>query len=120
MVTGNEVGRSGAAIRLAAAAALVAAACSVDAPADPVQADPQEAVVEAPAPVAAEGAFAPPTADMKAEVVYARAAAEPPPAPPRSALPEPGQTSVVFVETETEQAERKGALRRLIGSLRRK
>ncbi len=62
------------------------------------------------------GAFAPPTADMSAEAVYARLAAE----REAAALPEPGQATVVFVEPETEHEERKGALKRLIGSLRRR
>ena len=57
MVRGKEVGRGGATVRLAAAVALVAAACSVDAPAEPFQADPEEAVVEAPAPTETEPVF---------------------------------------------------------------
>ena len=87
------------------------------------------------------GGFAPPTLDMRAEVMYARmeeeAIAESPfdgapyAAPgaiadqpnPEQVLPSHGVASVVFVdeEPEPEQAdERSSALRRLIGSLRRK
>jgi hypothetical protein len=86
----------------------------------------------APAPLG----FAPPTPDMRAEVVYERAitAARTTPAattdvaddPTTDAtddetLPGPGRASVVFVDEEPEPAaERRGALRRLISSLRHK
>jgi hypothetical protein len=63
------------------------------------------------------GGFAAPTINDSAEAVYARAAAaERLPAGPAS-----GVASVVFVdEAPVESDERSGALRRLIGSLRRK
>lgn len=62
----------------------------------------------------ATGSFAPPTADMSAEAVYARAS--------RASDQPSGVASVVFVDDEPaeEEDERAGALRRLIGSLRRK
>jgi hypothetical protein len=78
-----------------------------------------------PATVAtAAGSFAPPTADMSAESVYERLAAEQVAAEPAAAVPapapEPGQASVVFLDEEdADSSTRKGALRRLIGSLRR-
>jgi hypothetical protein len=72
--------------------------------------------------------FAPPTLDMRAEAVYERAAAvqADPSAVVEAAVgdaaashPEPGKASVVFVDDEPEaKRERRGALRRLIGSLR--
>ncbi len=77
--------------------------------------------------------FAPPTADMRAEAVYERAAAaarsaadsalDAPLAPDQESAshPGPGRASVVFVDDDPEPAaERRGALRRLIGSLRHK
>jgi hypothetical protein len=86
------------------------------------------APLQAPAPTAMSG-FAPPSADMRAEAIYARAAAA---ATSQTALgestetsqphptPEPGQASVVFVDEEDDDgSSRKGALRRLIGSLRK-
>jgi hypothetical protein len=87
-------------------------------------------VVEAePAPTAFTG-FAPPTLDMSAEAIYARmeesAMLEVAPeavSGEAPALPSPGVASVVFVDEEPEPEpadERSSALRRLIGSLRRK
>ncbi len=60
------------------------------------------------------GGFAPPTAAMSAEAVYARAG--------QAAEQTGGVASVVFVDDEPDEEidERAGALRRLIGSLRRK
>ncbi len=97
----------------------------------------QLAAVE-PAP-AGLGGFAPPTMDMRAEVMYARmeeAADEVMPESPVDApdavgnesisvatLPSQGVASVVFVDEAHESEpsnERSSALRRLIGSLRRK
>ncbi|HSM66480.1 MAG TPA: hypothetical protein VK860_09270 [Ilumatobacteraceae bacterium] len=91
--------------------------------------------IEPPAPVAPAApaaAFAPPTMDMRAEVMYARAE-EAAMATDESAtwatdtampsLPTPGVASVVFVDDEPSSGsgdERSSALRRLIGSLRRK
>lgn len=86
---------------------------------------PPEDVEPAPAP-AGMGAFAPPTMDMRAEVMYARAeeaAGEPVASSVEPSLPTPGVASVVFVDDEPEEDsgnERTSALRRLIGSLRRK
>ena len=57
MVRGREVGLRGTSMRVVLAVALVGAACSVDAPADPMQADPADAVVEVPAPAKAEPMF---------------------------------------------------------------
>ena len=72
------------------------------------------------------GSFAPPTPDMSAESVYERLAAEHAAAEAmagaasRAPSPEPGQASVVFLDDEeVDSSTRKGALRRLIGSLRR-
>lgn len=69
--------------------------------------------------------FAPPTLDMRAEAVYARAAAAQ--SAPIGAVDtgtesdDHGKASVVFVDDDTsEKSDRRGALRRLIGSLRGK
>ncbi len=96
----------------------------------PEQVDETPAPEESPAATAlaapAASAFAPPTPDMRAEAIYARAAeqATTPVVEDETdvadELPEPGRASVVFVEDEDEAAERTGALRRLISSLRRK
>ncbi len=84
--------------------------------AEPVVAEPVDAelVVEAaPAPLTG---FAPPTMNDSAEAVYARAAEDAVPAGPAS-----GVASVVFVDEEpADDTDRSGALKRLIGSLRRK
>jgi hypothetical protein len=91
------------------------------APAAPAVAPPQSAPL----------GFAPPTADMRAEAVYERAAAaargaadsafEAPLDEESASHPGPGRASVVFVDDDPEPAaERRGALRRLIGSLRHK
>ena len=62
------------------------------------------------------GGFAPPTAFDSAEAVYARAAEEDAPAGPVA-----GVASVVFVDEDPEEDDdRSSALKRLIGSLRRK
>jgi hypothetical protein len=90
---------------------------------------PQPATFEAPSPEPVSS-FAPPSSDMRAEAIYARAAAEATApavhtAPAESAVqpqlaPEPGQASVVFLDDDDDSGRaRKGALRRLIGSLRR-
>jgi len=82
-----------------------------------------------PAPAPAPLGFAPPTPDMRAEAVFERAAAaaqgapEAPadPASEEPTPPGPGRASVVFVDETAEPAgERRGALRRLIHSLRNK
>lgn len=93
---------------------------------------------DAPAPQPMSS-FAPPTSDTRAEAIYARAAAEATSndsatrsntalgnmtidsmAVESAAQPEPGQASVVFLdEDDGGGTSRKGALRRLIGSLRR-
>jgi len=82
-----------------------------------------------PAPASAPLGFAPPTPDMRAEAVFERAAAaaqgapEAPadPASEEPTPPGPGRASVVFVDETAEPAgERRGALRRLIHSLRNK
>ena len=77
-----------------------------------------EADTTAPAPPASMGVFAAPTINDTAEAVYARAAAVVQPlAGPAAA----GVASVVFVdEAPDESDDRSGALKRLIGSLRRK
>ena len=83
----------------------------------PVAAPQPTAVVDtidAPA-AAAPGGFAPPTMDIRAEVIYARLAEEHAKAT--------GKPSVVFVddaapETPQSRSERAGALRRLISSIR--
>lgn len=69
---------------------------------------------EPPTPAAPSMAFAPPTADMSAEAVYERAAAQ-------RAATKPGQASVVFVDGDEADGakERTSALKRLIGSLRK-
>jgi hypothetical protein len=84
------------------------------------------------APSAPTAAFAPPTMDMRAEVIYARAeqaamsideSAAPATDTAMPSLPTPGVASVVFVDDEPSAGagdERSSALRRLIGSLRRK
>lgn len=87
---------------------------------------PPEDVEPSPAP-AGMGAFAPPTMDMRAEVMYARAeeaAAEPAGSNAEPSLPTPSAASIV-VDDEPEREdgsgnERTSALRRLIGGLRRK
>ena len=71
-------------------------------------------IIDAPG-AAAPGGFAPPTMDMRAEVIYARLAEEHAKAT--------GKPSVVFVddatpETPQSRRERAGALRRLISSIR--
>lgn len=80
-------------------------------------------------PASAPLGFAPPTPDMRAEAVFERAAAavqgapEAPadPASEEPTPPGPGRASVVFVDETPEPAgERRGALRRLIHSLRNK
>ncbi|NND76208.1 MAG: hypothetical protein HKN44_14500 [Ilumatobacter sp.] len=79
-----------------------------------------EAASTVPAEPVVLDAFAPPTPDMSAEAVYARATSE---ATPDAATATSGVASVVFVddeEPEGEGEERASALRRLIGSLRRK
>ena len=96
-------------------------------------ADTTTAPAPAPAPVEPAPApmgFAPPTLETSAEVMYAAAAAAA--ADPEAAAPstdrsdadtfEPRVASVVFVddEEEPEPEDRAGALRRLIGSLRRR
>lgn len=75
--------------------------------------------------------FAPPSSDTRAEEMYARAAAEAaanapgeaeaaPVASEPEVAPEPGQASVVFLDEDDDAGKsRKGALRRLIGSLRK-
>jgi hypothetical protein len=92
-------------------------------------AKPPTADVAAPTPAPAPLGFAPPTPDMRAEAVYERAAAAaevipaaaPDPVSEEPTPPAPGRASVVFVDDEPEPAaERRGALRRLIGSLRRR
>jgi hypothetical protein len=116
-----------AAVRRAIAAIETAAAPPVQ-PASEITT--QMPVVEAePAPTAFTG-FAPPTLDMSAEAIYARmeesAMLEVAPeavSGEAPALPSPGVASVVFVDEEPEPEpadERSSALRRLIGSLRRK
>lgn len=81
--------------------------------------------LEAPTP-AGTGGFAPPTMDMRAEVMYAwadPAAVDPAGQSTEPSLPTPGVASVIFVDDEPEEGsgnERTSALRRLIGSLRRK
>lgn len=98
----------------------------VSAPAVPIA--PAQAVMQ-PAPGASLG-FAPPTADMRAEAVYERAATEASTDPSglaeaivgdvEASHPAPSTASVVFVEDDDNKRERRGALRRLIGSLRSK
>ena len=82
-----------------------------------------------PAPAPAPLGFAPPTPDMRAEAVFERAvaAAQGAPEVPADPVsdeptpPGPGRASVVFVdETPEPTGERRGALRRLIHSLRNK
>lgn len=88
---------------------------------------PPDDVEPMPAP-AGLGAFAPPTMDMRAEVMYARAeeaAAEPAASSDEPSLPTPSVASVVVYDDEPEPEdesgnERTSALRRLIGGLRRK
>jgi hypothetical protein len=98
----------------------------------------QLAAVEAEPARAAFSGFAPPTMDMRAEVMYARmeeemarSMAESPVEPardtvgtePNRTLPSHGVASVVFLDEEPDPQpvnERSSALRRLIGSLRRK
>lgn len=88
-------------------------------------------IATTPAPQSLSG-FSPPNADMRAEAVYARAAAEAtanslgepeaaqPPAIEPELAPEPGQASVVFLDEDDDAGKsRKGALRRLIASLRK-
>ena len=98
------------------------------APSTPVDAS-APLVDAAPSPAPAPLGFAPPTPDMRAEVVYERAAAaaqgvrEPSvdPGSEEPVPPGPGRASVVFVDEDPEPAaERRGALRRLINSLRHK
>lgn len=96
-------------------------------PPDPVGDVPAGDV--SPAPVPAPLGFAPPTPDMRAEAVFERAVAAAQGAPEAPAdpvsdeptPPGPGRASVVFVdETPEPPSERRGALRRLIHSLRNK
>ena len=99
----------------------------VSAPAVPMA--PAKAVMQPAAGVSL--GFAPPTADMRAEAVYERAATEASTDPSglaeaivgdvEASHPAPGRASVVFVEDDDDtKRERRGALRRLIGSLRSK
>lgn len=96
---------------------------------------PEAATLQADAPAAPApqllSGFAPPSTDTRAEAVYARAAADAaaktlgeteaePLASEPEASPEPGQASVVFLDEDDDAGKsRKGALRRLIGSLRK-
>lgn len=131
----------------------VAPAHTASAPAaDPPPPSPPSAALVEPAPVTSDtdaaqpveavptasgpGGFAPPTPDMAAEAVYARAVAaahadasvrsEPDvadvPAAQPTDQPGPGRASVVFVDDEEPEpaADRRSALRRLISSLRPK
>lgn len=92
--------------------------------ADAFAATPAGEATPAPAPLG----FAPPTLAMRAEAVYERAVtAQVDPSVVAEAIvgdvtashPEPGKASVVFVDDDvTAKSERRGALRRLIGSLR--
>jgi hypothetical protein len=98
------------------------------APAAPPVHEVPPAPLAPPAPAPAPLGFAPPTLDMRAEAVYERvAAAQADPSAVVEAVvgdaaashPEPGKPSVVFVDDEPDaKRERRGALRRLIGSLR--
>jgi hypothetical protein len=101
---------------------------SLDEPAQDVPAP--VSAPDSPPPTPAPLGFAPPTPDMRAEAVYERALAAARDAsvatddPNRDQLrPAPGRASVVFVDDEPEpepEADRRGALRRLISSLRHK
>jgi hypothetical protein len=81
-------------------------------------------VMGAPTAVPAPRGFAPPTPDMRAEAVYARAAMAARTAgesTPDGSRPVPGQAPAESVEDRpAPEAERRGALRRLIASLRHK
>jgi hypothetical protein len=100
---------------------------SAPTPPTPVADAPTADTPSAPAPEPL--GFAPPTPDMRAEAVFERAiaAARGAPAAPVDPVsedptpPGPGRASVVFVDEHPEPAgERRGALRRLIDSLRNK
>jgi hypothetical protein len=140
-ITLSELGAS-AAIESAPAIVDAEAASADAAPSDPVpdentQVDEPVAPSSLPAPQQAPASpgFAPPTLDMRAEAVYARAAAardeerrSAADAVESDAEDAPGhvgqgRASVVFVDDEAAPqpaAERRSALRRLIGSLRHK
>ncbi|MEL6893409.1 MAG: hypothetical protein AAFP84_17585, partial [Actinomycetota bacterium] len=80
---------------------------------------------DTPGPSAPAGAFAPPTPDMRAELVYERMAAQfaanaPDVAAKVDIAPPPGPASAVPAGEQADDEERRGALKRLIGSLRRK
>ena len=92
-------------------AEIASSSCSTTAPV--VEQEFEQLPEAAPAPISG---FAAPTMDDSAEAVYARAAQAAGPAGPAS-----GVASVVFVDEEPDaEDDRSGALKRLIGSLRRK